>query len=159
MRDHYLRSASKALSWRFFGTLDTFILSFLVIHFLGPLFGADVAGGGHVATAKTAGYIALAEVVTKITLFFLHERGWAHIAWGRADSGGRRRDRARRSLAKTASWRMLASLDTFLLALIFTGDAKLAASIGGLEVISKLILYYLHERLWDRIGAGAGRAG
>ncbi len=56
-----------------------------------------------------------------------------------------------RSLAKTFSWRALASIDTFILGLIITGSMTFAGSIASLEVLTKLILYYLHERAWGRV--------
>ncbi len=59
-----------------------------------------------------------------------------------------------RSTGKTASWRIIASLDTTVLAWIFTGNLKTAVSIGGLEVVTKLILYFLHERVWSRTQYG-----
>lgn len=62
-------------------------------------------------------------------------------------------DSRKRSVAKGLTWRALAMLDTVLLALIFTGNIGTAFSIGGLELITKLVWYYLHERLWVWIPA------
>jgi uncharacterized membrane protein len=59
------RSLLKAFSWRVFGSLDTFILATLI--------------SGH---AKTGAAIAGTEFLTKIVLYYMHERGWAHIRWG-----------------------------------------------------------------------------
>ena len=56
-----------------------------------------------------------------------------------------------RSLAKTLTWRGLASVDTFILGLIITGNVTFAGSIASLEVLTKIILYYLHERAWARV--------
>ena len=63
----------------------------------------------------------------------------------------RMRDSHPRSIAKAVSWRITGSLDTFVLSLIFTGSAKLAVSIAGAEMATKMILYYLHERAWSAI--------
>lgn len=60
------------------------------------------------------------------------------------------RDSRRRSLAKTITWRLLATLTTTLIVLAFTGEAMLAATVGGVESVTKLLLYYLHERAWAR---------
>ena len=60
----------------------------------------------------------------------------------------------KRSLAKTISWRIIATTDTFILAWIFTSDEVIAASIAGLEVVTKLVLYYLHERGWSSLEWG-----
>lgn len=59
-----------------------------------------------------------------------------------------------RSLAKTTSWRILASLDTFALSWLVTGKFHLAGAIASLEIITKMVLYYLHERGWARIAWG-----
>lgn len=56
-----------------------------------------------------------------------------------------------RSILKTISWRALGTIDTFILSWVITGEWKLAAAIGGTEVITKLVLYYLHERVWTKI--------
>ena len=56
----------------------------------------------------------------------------------------------KRSLLKALSWRCLATATTFIISFIVTGSFAFAASIGVLEVISKIILYYFHERAWDQ---------
>ena len=60
----------------------------------------------------------------------------------------------KRSLAKTISWRVIATTDTFIIAWIFTSDQVIAASIAGLEVVTKLVLYYVHERGWSSLDWG-----
>ena len=60
----------------------------------------------------------------------------------------------KRSLAKTISWRVIATTDTFIIAWIFTSDQVIAASIAGLEVVTKLVLYYVHERGWSSLEWG-----
>ncbi|MEJ2125484.1 MAG: DUF2061 domain-containing protein [Alphaproteobacteria bacterium] len=59
-----------------------------------------------------------------------------------------------RSLIKAISWRVTGSVDTFILAAIFTGSLKISAAIGATEIFTKIILYYLHERFWNRISIG-----
>ncbi|MEM7060268.1 MAG: DUF2061 domain-containing protein [Pseudomonadota bacterium] len=147
------RSLAKAISWRLVGTLDTLLLSFVILTFLAPLLGMDEAS--HADNAKTATYIAVTEVITKMILYFVHDRVWDRIKWNvGVDDKGRRSESVKRTGLKTATWRVTASLDTMLLALIFTGNIGTAISIGGLEVITKLILYYVHERAWTRISWG-----
>ena len=53
-----------------------------------------------------------------------------------------------RSILKTISWRILASTDTFLLTWLVTGSYTAGLTVSGLEVITKMILYYFHERAW-----------
>lgn len=146
------RSIAKAISWRVVGTIDTLLLSWVVITYLGPALGRVAVSSGE--TLKTAGYIASTEIVTKIVLYFLHERAWVRATWGVSVEDGLRRDSHRRTVTKTATWRAIASSDTFFLALIFTGNVGTALSIGGFEIFTKLFLYFLHERAWVRIPFG-----
>jgi len=53
-----------------------------------------------------------------------------------------------RSALKAMSWRIVATTATILIVFAFTGRLVLSAGVGGVEVIVKIILYYLHERLW-----------
>ena len=150
------RSVAKAVSWRVVGTIDTLILSWLIITYLGPLFGLN-EGVSHADNLETATYIAVTEVLTKMVLYFLHERGWAMVKWDvGVDDEGHRREGINRSGVKTGTWRMIASLDTFLLAFFFTGNIGTALSIGGLEIVTKLVLYFFHERAWSRVKFGLG---
>jgi uncharacterized membrane protein len=134
-REAHLRSFAKAVSWRFVGSLDTFILSFLIT-----------------GNAIWAVSIASAEAVTKITLFYLHERAWRLIPWGRSEAAHHGR-----AVAKGASWRALATVDTFLLSWLVTGHIGKAGTIASFETVTKIALFYLHEQLWARIPWG--RAG
>ncbi len=146
------RHLAKAVSWRIVGTLDTLVLSFVLLTFLGPLIGLEPAPARE--RAETAGYIAATEVFTKMALYYGHEWLWAKLHWGEVKRGRRLVATTRRSAAKTFSWRALASLDTTVLALIFTGSAAMAVTIGGGEILTKLILYFIHERVWERIAYG-----
>lgn len=60
----------------------------------------------------------------------------------------------KRSLVKTLSWRVIATVGTVVLVYIFTGELALSLGIGSVDVISKTIMYYLHERAWNRIHFG-----
>lgn len=60
----------------------------------------------------------------------------------------------KRSLAKTLTWRVTATFDTFLISLFITGSFAWASSIAGIEVATKMFLYYGHERLWSRFNWG-----
>ena len=64
------------------------------------------------------------------------------------------RSKLRRSLIKTLTWRILATTDTFLISWIITGYLTLASAIAGIEVITKMFLYYAHERGWSKIKWG-----
>jgi uncharacterized membrane protein len=59
-----------------------------------------------------------------------------------------------RSIAKSVSWRIVGTLDTILISWIITGKLELAFSIGSIELITKMILYFFHERAWNTIKWG-----
>ena len=54
----------------------------------------------------------------------------------------------KRHIAKTITWRIVATTDTFLISLVVTGRFDWAAGIASFEVFTKTVLYYLHERFW-----------
>ena len=66
------------------------------------------------------------------------------------------REKPIRSLLKAISWRITGSLDTVLLAWLFTQNVNTALAIGLTEVITKTFLYYMHERIWSRVRLGVG---
>ena len=127
--DGHARALAKGVSWRIIGTLDTFIWSLLITK-----------------QAFSAGSIASLETITKIALFYGHERAWRLIRWAP--------DSHLRSIIKAVSWRLVGSLDTFMLSLLVTGSAKYAISIATAEALTKIVLYYLHERAWRLVRWG-----
>jgi uncharacterized membrane protein len=64
-----------------------------------------------------------------------------------------------RSFVKALSWRATGTVDTMIISLVVTGSIKLAATIGLTEVVTKSLLYYLHERAWLKIPYGRRTAG
>ena len=64
------------------------------------------------------------------------------------------KDRHLRSLIKALSWRIVTSLATILIVFAFTRKLTLSLGVGGVEVVLKLLLYYLHERVWVSIPFG-----
>ncbi|HZD91822.1 MAG TPA: DUF2061 domain-containing protein, partial [Pseudolabrys sp.] len=59
-----------------------------------------------------------------------------------------------RSSAKAVSWRATGSIDTFVLAWLITGSTAWAGSIAGTEIFTKIVIYYLHERIWSYVRWG-----
>jgi len=64
------------------------------------------------------------------------------------------RDRPIKSLIKAISWRMVGSIDTMVVSYFITHKLVMAISIGGVEVFTKIGLYYLHERAWAQLRWG-----
>ncbi|MFD1616011.1 DUF2061 domain-containing protein [Gelatiniphilus marinus] len=63
-------------------------------------------------------------------------------------------EKVKRSLVKTISWRIIGTLDTLILSWIIVGEISTAAAIASVEFASKMILYFLHERAWNKIKWG-----
>lgn len=59
-----------------------------------------------------------------------------------------------RSIIKAICWRVTGTIDTFIISFLVTGEFKFALSISFFEIFTKITLYYLHERLWNRIETG-----
>ena len=62
-----------------------------------------------------------------------------------------------RSLLKGISWRIVGTIDTMIISWFVTGNVVFAATIGSVEVITKLVLYYFHERAWQMVPRGRVR--
>ena len=60
----------------------------------------------------------------------------------------------KRHILKTLTWRSIASLDTLLIAWVVSGDFTTGTSIAGIEIITKMALYYFHERIWYKTKFG-----
>ncbi|MGB0167225.1 MAG: adenylyl-sulfate kinase [Luteibaculum sp.] len=63
----------------------------------------------------------------------------------------------KRHLAKTITWRLLGTMDTIILSWIITGSALTGMTIGGVEVVTKMVLYFVHERFWYKMDFGTNR--
>ena len=127
----YKRHIAKTVTWRAVGTVDTIIISWIIT--------------GNPFTGLKIGFT---EVITKMVLYYLHERVWFRISMPES---------RKRHLLKTVSWRMIGTLDTMLLAWLISGNALTGVKIGLVEVVTKMALYYLHERAWYKTTYGLNR--
>lgn len=135
MKDQsHKRHIAKAVTWRIVGTIDTIILSWIISG--NPLTGLK---------------IGLAEVLTKMVLYYFHERVWFKI---NLSNDGEVLESRKRHIAKTVTWRIIGTLDTMTLAWIITGSPITGLKIGVAEVVTKMILYYVHERAWYKVNYG-----
>ena len=64
------------------------------------------------------------------------------------------KEKTYRSVLKTISWRTIGTIDTILISYLVIGDLKWAMSIGGVELFTKMGLYFIHERTWNKIQLG-----
>lgn len=76
-------------------------------------------------------------------------RAWALAHWHHPDWLSHVR-----SVIKATSWRIIGSLDTFALSWWITGHFKQGATIATAEVLTKIVWFYVHERLWRQIWKG-----
>ena len=60
----------------------------------------------------------------------------------------------KRHLLKTITWRIIGTLDTMLLGWLISGDPMIGVKVGAVELVTKMALYYIHERAWYRSGIG-----
>ena len=130
----YKRHIAKTITWRLVGTIDTILLAWVI------------SGNPY-----TAFKIGSAEVISKLVLYYLHERFWFKV---RIWAGKKGDESKKRHLTKTVSWRLVGTLDTFILAWFISGSPVAGLQIGVAEVITKMFLYYLHERAWYRLNYG-----
>ncbi len=80
----------------------------------------------------------------------------------RGDTGKEKVDRPLKSIIKSITWRIVGTTDTIIISYLLTGKIYVAFSIGSIELFSKMLLYYLHERAWshlpwERVTARVGR--
>ncbi|WP_299617280.1 DUF2061 domain-containing protein [uncultured Tenacibaculum sp.] len=59
-----------------------------------------------------------------------------------------------RSVVKSISWRAVGTIDTIVISWLITGEVNTALSIGGIELVTKMLLYFFHERVWNSIKWG-----
>ncbi len=60
----------------------------------------------------------------------------------------------KRHILKTFTWRLIGTIDTILLGWLVSGDPTIGLTVGGAELFTKMILYYLHERMWYKSNFG-----
>jgi uncharacterized membrane protein len=60
----------------------------------------------------------------------------------------------KRSVVKTISWRLSGSASTFIISYLILGNIEIASSIAIIQVVANTALYYIHERIWNKINWG-----
>ena len=125
------RHIAKSLSWRLIGTIDTLIFAWLITGNFNE--GLNISG---------------ITILTKLVWYYIHERIWFKSSV---------KDSNRRHLMKTFSWRAIGTIDTIIFGWIITGNPLSGIKIGGFEVLTKMLLYFFHEKLWYKINFGLDR--
>lgn len=122
------RHIAKSLTWRFIGTVDTFLFAWLIT--------GDFSQGLN---------ISVITILTKLLWYYIHERFWFKSSIS---------DSNKRHILKTVSWRMIGTFDTVLFGWIIVGNPLAGLKIGSIETVSKMLLYFGHEKLWYKINYG-----
>ena len=122
------RHLAKAFSWRIIGTIDTFLFAWIIT--------GDINQGINISGVST---------ITKLIWYYYHEQIWIKSKIENPD---------KRHFAKTFSWRGIATLDTIVVSWIFLGNPFTGLKIGIAETLTKMVLYYFHEKIWYKINYG-----
>ena len=122
------RHLAKSLSWRLIGSIDTLIFTWLVT-----------------GSIKEGLNVSLITTFTKLIWYYIHEQVWFKSSI--ADSN-------KRHIIKTFSWRFVGTIDTIIFAWLLTGNPLTGLKIGLFETVSKMLLYFGHEKLWYKINYG-----
>ena len=128
------RHLAKTITWRIVGSIDTMLIGWLF-------------SGNHLIGLSIGG----TEVITKMVLYFVHERLWLKI---NRKSESNAFLYKYRHIVKTISWRIIGTIDTTLLAWLIVGDPIIGLQIGAVELVTKMALYYLHEKVWHKFDFG-----
>ena len=136
INESHVRSIVKGISWRMIATSDTFLVVFIITCLLDQ------------CSVENAIKIGVIEFFLKLLIYYAHERVWLKIIKSFTFS-------KQQSLLKTISWRFVATTTTFLISgAVLNEFNQIALFIALLELISKFILYYIHERIWIKIPLG-----
>ena len=122
------RHIAKSFTWRFIGTIDTLVFAWLITGSLSE--GLSISG---------------ITTFTKLLWYYIHERWWFNSSIT---------DSNKRHILKTFTWRGVGTLDTVLFGWLITGNPFTGLKIGGIETVSKMLLYFGHEKLWYKINYG-----
>ena len=125
------RHIAKSISWRILGSIDTLLFAWLIT--------GDFNEGLSMSGITT---------VTKLVWYYFHEQFWLKSSV--VDSN-------KRHVIKTFTWRIIGTIDTVLFGWMITGNPFEGLQIGMAETITKLLLYFGHEKLWYRVNYGLDR--
>lgn len=129
-KESHLRSIIKGISWRIIATTDTILVVLLV---------TCLSGNCGLDYAIKIGFV---EFLLKLVVYYLHERAWQFaLKDGKITK--------KETLFKSISWRLVATTMTFLISgAILEAFDEIALYIALTELVTKFVLYYIHERLW-----------
>ena len=129
----HFRSIYKTISIRIWFTLSHMLNGFII-------------SGSWTVGAAIAGWKA----VTGTILYWMHERIWNVPQWGRFEKMKKKfTEGHRRTIGKSITWRIIITISNFLIPYLTTGSWKMALAFTGVATILNIIVYYVHERVWN----------
>jgi len=135
-KSSHLRSILKGISWRIIATADTALIVLTITCMMGD------------CSIENAIKISVSEFLIKLGIYYFHERIWLKYL-------GRQAKSTKELLSKTISWRILATTTTFIISgIVLKSFTEIALFIALAELITKLILYYAHEKIWLNLPLG-----
>jgi uncharacterized membrane protein len=136
--EQHKRTIVKAISWRVLLTISHFVNGFIIT-------------GSLASAAAIAGWSA----VINTGLYWLHERGWNWFQWNRKPADGLFfTDGQPRTVTKMITWRIIVNFTNFLIPYFMTGSFGKAAAFFTIAVFVNMALFYIHDRLWNRVTWG-----
>ncbi|WP_452221595.1 DUF2061 domain-containing protein [Lacinutrix salivirga] len=135
-KSSHIRSILKGISWRVVATTDTVLVVLLITCLLGE------------CSIESAIKIGASEFLLKLAIFYFHERIWLRYLGKQATTN-------KEILYKSISWRIVATTTTFIISgIVLNGFDEVALYIALTELITKFVLYYIHEKIWLKLPLG-----
>lgn len=135
-QESHIRSLLKGISWRIIATTDTILVVLLI---------TCISGNCSIDSAIKIGAI---EFLIKFVIYYIHERVWQNFLYNKSVTQSQ-------TLQKTISWRIIATLMTFVISgSVLESFNEIALYIALTELFTKFLLYYLHERIWLKLPLG-----
>jgi len=135
------RTILKVITWRVLLTISHVVNAFVITGSL--ITGLQIAG--------------MAAVINSI-LFWLHERIWNIAQWNRKENEQVYTEGQPRTLGKIVTWRIAITLSNFFIPFLMTGSFGAAAIFTGVATVVNMLIFWAHERVWDKLSFGKIRA-
>lgn len=135
-KSSHIRSILKGISWRFIALADTILVVLLLTSLLTE------------CSIEDAIKIGATEFLLKLAIFYFHERIWLHYLGKQAITNNE-------ILYKSISWRIVATSTTFIISgIVLNGFDEVTLYIALTELVTKFVLYYIHEKMWLKLPLG-----
>ena len=126
-------------------------LSIRICFSISHLINGFIVSGAWIIGAQIAGLAAIINML----LFWIHERIWNITPWNRnSNNVVKFKDGHPRTIGKSITWRLLITINNFLIPYFTTGSWKQAVAFLGIATILNICIYYTHERVWNIVGWG-----